>query len=590
MNILTKLRSLLNQHSYTQSEQFIKDKIITANIIMLVMGPSVFFFSMYRYINNEYIQSAIDLVLVAVIIIGFFLLSKSKNNLLLVSRMLMFFAIVVALIVIVRIPDLDTRFSWLSLSTYFIFYLLGAKEGRVWFVTVLSLLTLLFLFGIIKISVLEFVVFCSVNTILAFFLFQYEKIKEQSEYILLNYTKNLETAVEEKTRELQKQKEILESEVTRRTNELIIANRAKGDFLANMSHEIRTPLNAILGFIRILKKDEDDPKKRKHFDVVDTSGKTLLTIINDILDFSKIENGKLNIENTPFNIQKAFEDVYALFYEKAKEKEISLSLEIAKTIPVNVLGDEVRVKQIISNILSNAIKFTQVKGDISITVSYDKVEETLSCSIKDSGIGISQDNLEHIFNSFAQADSSTTRKFGGTGLGLSISKHLVELMNGQISVKSIIDEGTIFTFTIFLKPFVDELASEENVLDLSEVSFNCSSKILLVEDNKTNQMLLKMMLLDLNLSCDIAENGLEAFEKVQEKEYDLVLMDENMPVMNGIESTKKIRELNIDVPIVAVTANALKGDREKFLSAGMNDYLSKPIDNDEFITILHKYV
>ena len=433
-------------------------------------------------------------------------------------------------------------------------------------------------------------VFFAVNAILAFFLIQYEKTKQQSEYILLNYTKNLENAVSEKTFELQKQKDNLESEVTRRTNELLIANRAKGDFLANMSHEIRTPLNAILGFISILKRDEKNASRKKYFDIVDNSGKTLLTIINDILDFSKIENGKLDIEKSCFNVKKAYEDVYSLFYEKAKEKDISLSLELDENIPLSVLGDVVRVKQIISNLLSNAIKFTPKDGKISIYVSYAKDSEHLSCSIKDSGIGISSENLQHIFSSFSQADSSTTRKFGGTGLGLSISKHLVELMSGSIGVKSVIDEGTTFTFDILLETSKEMMEVDNEISDETQISFNNKTQILVVEDNKTNQMLLKMLLLDVNLSCDMAENGLEAVKKVQEKKYDLILMDENMPVMNGIEATKKIRELNEKAPIVAVTANALKGDKEKFIDAGMNDYLSKPIDNVEFIKVLQKYL
>jgi len=588
MNILETLKPLLNKHTYTKNEQFVKDKITTANIIMLVMAPSVFLFAIYRYLHQEYLQTVADLILVTVIIFGYFLLRKNKNNLLLVSRLLMFFALGVAFLVTIRMTEIDTRFTWLSLNTYLIFYLLGEREGRIWFVSMLTFFSLFVVFNVIQISGLEFIVFFSVNTILAFFLVQYEKIKEQSEYIHLNYTKNLENAVREKTFELQKQKDNLESEVKRRTSELLVANRAKGDFLANMSHEIRTPLNAILGFISILKRDETDETRKKHFDVVDSSGKTLLTIINDILDFSKIENGKLDIEYSGFNIQKAYEDIYSLFYEKAKEKEISLSLEIEKMIPVNVLGDVVRVKQILSNILSNAIKFTPKKGEISIVVSYDVQSEHLFCSIKDNGIGISQENIEHIFSSFSQADSSTTRKFGGTGLGLSISKHLVELMDGSIGVDSVIDEGTTFTFDIRLELLDEDLKSDESIEE--EIVFDSSNKILVVEDNKTNQMLLKMLLLDLDLSCDIADNGLEAFNKVQEKEYDIILMDENMPVMNGIEATKKIRELKIEVPIVAVTANALKGDREKFLDAGMNDYISKPIDNDEFIQVLRKYL
>jgi len=590
MKIFYKLKPLLNNHIYTKDEQFIKDKITIANIIMLVMAPSVFLFSIYRYFHHEYLQTATDIILVLAIISGYLLLKKDKNNFLLVSRILMFFALGVAFLTIIRMSDIETRFTWLILNTYLIFYLLGKNEGRIWFLSVLSIFSFFVFLDIIQINMLEYTVFITVNTILAFFLIQYEKIKDQSEIILLNHTKDLENAVNKKTFELQQQKDTLEFEVQRRTNELLIANRAKGDFLANMSHEIRTPLNAILGFINILKRDEVDSVRKKHFAVVDSSGKTLLTIINDILDFSKIENGKLNMEYNSFDIKKAFEDTYALFYEKAKEKEVSISLNIETTLPENVSGDIVRVKQIASNILSNAIKFTPKKGHISISVVYLKETEYLTCSIKDTGIGISKENCLHIFNSFSQADNSTTRKFGGTGLGLSISKHLVELMEGDINVVSTLEEGTTFTFDILLKAVEESRPKENCIVDEDDIVFNNTGKVLIVEDNKTNQLLLRVLLLDLGLLCDVADNGADGLQKVQEKEYSIVLMDENMPIMNGIESTKKIRELNIKVPIIAVTANALKGDREKFLAAGMNDYISKPIDNDEFIKVLKKYL
>ena len=716
MSILNKIKSFINNHSYTENEQFIKDKITIINIIMIVMAPSILFFAVFRYSQHEYIQAFFDFILVLSISLGLYLLHKDKKYLLLVARLILFFSLTAAVMVIVRMDYIDTRFSWISLLTYLIFYFVGAKEGRVWFGVMLLTLISLFMAKIIHISLLEFSVFIIVNTLLAFFLIQNEKIKEMSEHILLNHTKNLKKAVDEKTLELQDQKDILEllfqkshdgtlliennkfvkcndsvvrllgykspsqllykhpselspefqpdgklssekademmqlcrengshifewvykkandetfwcdvtlthlkvqdkemihsilrdisdkkflelenkkmyenleQEVQNRTNELYVANRVKGDFLANMSHEIRTPLNAILGFISILKKGETDAKRKKHFDIVERSGETLLTIINDILDFSKMESGKLSVEHVTFDVKKLFEDVYALFSEKAKTKKIHLILKLNAEVPDKALGDVVRIKQIVSNLLSNAIKFTKENGEVTIEVWYR--DGYLYCDVTDTGIGIDKDNLSKVFSSFSQADSSTTRNFGGTGLGLSISKQLVELMGGSIDVKSVVNSGTTFSFNIKLKRVGDKMD-----YSVEEEAFECifeeDNKVLIVEDNKTNQMLLEMLLMELDLKCDIVDNGEKAVKQVQEKMYDIVLMDENMPVLNGMEATKKIREFDTSLPIIAVTANALVGDKDKFMKAGMNDYLSKPINVELLIKVLKKYL
>jgi len=719
MYFTNKLKPFLNNHKYKESEQFLKDKITVLNIIILFMVPTISLFAIFRLIEAQYIQAFVDSMLVVAIMFGHKLLAKDKKNIYITARIILLFAIITVLSVVIRMDTIDTRFTWVSLLIYLIYYLLGIKEGHKWFLGLMGILILSFTFHLINISLLSFIIFLIINTVLAFFLVQYENIKKQSEAYFLNNAKHLHLAVEEKTSELKEQKEMLEllfeksydgilllenkkiikcneaiikmlqyqsadellnshpstlspelqpdgsnsveksnemiqiciengshnfewvhkkangenfwcditltylhlksgniihtvwreisdkkaleaenakmynnleSEVEKRTKELNVAMRAKGDFLANMSHEIRTPLNAILGFITLLRKDEKDKKRQKYFDIVHTSSHTLIRIINDILDFSKIENNKLEIENKEFNIVKAFEDVHLLFLEKAKEKNISLTLNINFNTPLYVLGDVIRVKQIISNLISNAIKFTKNRGKIKIDLSYK--DSYLTCSIEDNGIGISQENLSNIFNSFSQADTSTTRKFGGTGLGLSISKHLVELMHGSISVSSEINKGTIFTFTIELKEVGSKVTNlPTNLKSMQEYHFNIESKILVVEDNKTNQMLMKMLLLDLDLECDIVENGLEALDRVKSKEYNIILMDENMPIMNGIEATKNIRELGFkSIPIVAVTANALKGDKEKFLAAGMNDYLSKPINTKEFKFILNKYL
>ena len=719
MNFLSNIKSLFNQHSYTPQEQFLKDKINMLNIIMLVVGITVFAFSILRYIQGEYLQANVDVVLFLTIIYSAILLAKDKQKLTFVARILIVTSTMVILVIMVHMTEVETRYLWISIVTYLMFYFLGSKEGKVWFLALTGIITTLFILEIIEMPRMSFIIYLVTSSLLAFFFIKYEKIKDTSEQFFLNYTDELNMKVDEKVIELQEQKEMLESlfqksydgillienkkfvkcneaivkmlhyesaddflnlhpsqlspefqpdgisseekadrmmqicvekgsnnfewvhtkangenfwcditltylhlksgdiihtiwrdisdkkmlqeenekmyhnlesEVQKRTQELQAAMRTKSDFLANMSHEIRTPLNAILGFINILKKEEQNPTRLQHFNIIQSSSQSLLRIINDILDFSKIESNKLDIENKEFNILKTFQDSYLLFLKKAKEKNIILTLNIDTQTPQQVVGDIVRVKQIISNLLSNAIKFTQESGTISINVSYK--EEYLACSIIDNGIGIESSNLSKIFYSFSQADTSTTRKFGGTGLGLSISRHLAELMNGSLIATSTVNKGSTFTFRIMLENRGSQYKELDDIaLDTEALVFNSSSKVLVVEDNKTNQMLMKIMLLDLSIDCDIADNGLEAVQKVKTQEYDLILMDENMPKMNGIEATKTIRGLGYrEIPIVAVTANTLKGDKEKFLEAGMDDYLSKPLNSDEFTSILNKYL
>ncbi len=374
---------------------------------------------------------------------------------------------------------------------------------------------------------------------------------------------------------------------------LEIAMQAKSDFLANMSHEIRTPLNAIMGFVDILHKDEKDASKGKKLKIIKDSGVSLLTIINDILDFSKIQNNKLLIEKTPYEIKEAFKQIKELFFQKAREHEVSINLFIDAKLPDETIGDVVRLKQIISNLLSNAIKFSSKDSVVHIKVNYSEENNELYCEINDKGIGISQEKIETIFESFTQEDSSTTRKYGGTGLGLSISKALVELMDGKIGVRSELGVGSSFYFTLPLfhvkHNALEQVCQKDDTVDSST---EMEGYILIVEDNKANQMLMKLLLVDFELEYSIANDGLEAVMAVQKEKFDLILMDENMPKMNGIEASKKIRQLQSskDIPIIAVTANALKGDKEKFLEAGMNEYLSKPIDADKLKQILRKYL
>ncbi len=364
--------------------------------------------------------------------------------------------------------------------------------------------------------------------------------------------------------------------------------KAKGEFLANMSHEIRTPLNAIIGFIELLREKETDSEKKKYLEVVNSSSNNLLEIINDILDFSKIESGKLSIDNIDFNPVEEFKVTKRLFKAKAAQKGVNLYVSYSE-LPKSLNGDILRIKQVLNNLISNAVKFTHEGNSIYLDIEY--MDGFLKAKVRDEGIGISKEYLETIFDKFSQEDTSTTRKYGGTGLGLAISFELVKLMGGELKVKSEPEKGSEFYFSIPL-----EEGSEIESVEIEDIRIGkLKGKILLAEDNEANQMFMEIVLKKMGLGFDIVNDGLEAVDAFKRNAYDLLLMDENMPNMNGIEASRKIigyeNEKGIKhIPVIALTANALKGDRERFLEAGMDEYLSKPVDMKKLYKTLSKYL
>ena len=531
------------------------------------------------------------------------------------------------------------------------------------------------------------------------------KIKAQTNS-LEKLNSSLKDRVYEQTIELENQIR----EITDARDNAIQAEVAKDEFLANMSHEIRTPLNAILGFVTILQKRTTEEKSLKYLSIIDNSGKSLLTIINDILDFSKIQSGKFTI--TPYEVEpvEEFSNACSLFASKADEKHIIYAVYIDPNLPQTIKVDSVRVKQVLSNILSNSIKFTREDGEIKVNVTIENSQ--LIISVEDSGIGISKENISKVFSAFEQADGSTTRKYGGTGLGLSISSQLTSLMNGTLSVSSELGVGSVFTLKIpveiinnsprmliekkkmasytfailnnyettltqvkLIKKYLMSLGAEniielqeysdqdydilffipdedhnEEIVDTSKASIamlrSSSIKlaslphiqplyipftpkavveaingtnlkdfdlldfkkaqqedeepqyegfILIAEDNKTNQMLISLLMDDYEVNYKIANNGLEVVEMFQQGKYDLVLMDENMPELNGIAAMKLIKtyekENNLTkTPIIALTASVLDTDIENFLKEGMDGFVGKPINTKELESELNKYL
>ncbi len=363
------------------------------------------------------------------------------------------------------------------------------------------------------------------------------------------------------------------------------AVKSKGEFLANMSHEIRTPLNAILGLIGILRDKETNSQNKEYLEIIDASSKQLLNIIGDILDFSKIENDGLIIEKIDFDTRKEFKNTVYLFDTKSSKKNLLLSMTIDENVPKFLCSDLFRIKQILSNFISNAIKFTPEGKKITVRIRYDN--KILLVEVEDEGIGISNDKQRSIFRPFSQEDSSTTRKYGGTGLGLAICLKLVKMLDGKLLLESEKGKGSKFSFSIPVE-IGKEIKKETKIL---KSTTTLKGKILLVEDNETNQMFMKILLKKFGLSFEIASDGIEAVEMFKLKKYDLILMDENMPNMGGMEATKLILKFEEEnklkhTPIVALTANALSGDRSKFLEAGMDEYLSKPVNKEKLNKIL----
>jgi len=562
---------------------YLEKRVFIAKRFILLIAILLFGFGSWRLQQQlNVFQAMIDLSSAAILLTSGAILHYRPKTYGLVSNMILVQGLLFVVISTANLSDFKSALLWSESFVLLAFLLRSSKEGWFWLLLTLLSFTIMDHFSPMKYETIDVYTFLTNIIFVSILVTWYEQIYEEKLKKTEELNHELDVMIEERTKELQDAKEEAKDAQYRAEE----ASRAKSTFLASMSHEIRTPLNAINGFIALLKADEQDEHKTKQLAIIQEASGILTDLISDILDLSKIESGRLELNLCDFKPEKLFVPIIELYQAKASEKRIKIEYYCSSdSEEISTLhSDPLRIRQILNNLLSNAIKFTPNEGTIRVDIKYTK--SNLGIKVEDSGIGIDEENIERIFQPFQQSEKGIESIYGGTGLGLAICKQIAKHLGGVLMVSSRVGKGSTFVFSI---PVTEGKAvAEEKVKTKGTVPKKIDAHILVAEDVRANQMFISMVLKRYMITCDIANNGEEALALAKSKKYDLILMDENMPKMNGTEAMTLIRQdekkrRQKHVPVIALTANALQGDKERLLALGMDGYLSKPIDPENLI-------
>ena len=575
-------------HVYRKEEALEAYKMKTLVVLMSIGTVVLIGMSIIRFNQMNLIQGTLDLFFMLILVGSYLFLRRSRRHFNVIGRLVLASFLMITFFSMHTVTVNEARENWLLIGFLMFYFWFGRREGLIWSVGTAALFTTLSLFSpeLFHFSAEDTVIILMSIIFITGTLQWYERVKEERESELIRMKEDLERRVEARTRDLSLAKAAAEQSA-----------KVKSEFLANMSHEIRTPMNAVIGMTYLALESGLDEKQHNYIHKANTAAKNLLGIINDILDVSKIESGKLELHEAPFAFKELISSTLSLIKTQAAAKELKTRVIIDRAIPGRLIADSLRLGQVLTNIGNNAVKFSEPGGTVTLRarlVGEGDEGIVIEFAVEDEGIGISEADQGKLFRAFSQVDGSATRRFGGTGLGLVISKKLVELMGGTIWLESKAGKGSTFYFTVRAlradQPNPDSAEADAPVTPLYALLEG--KRILVVEDNELNQEVIRELLEGVNVSVTMAENGREAVEMVGDGMFDAVLMDCHMPVMDGYEATRILREKKHfnTMPIIALTASVMDEDVERALESGMNDHVAKPIVPDTLFETLEKWL